>query len=178
MTRTLPLTVLAMCEDAFDLNVLTREHRLQTIFFRDFYELKSQLIKYLYQHNHSIEVVEHKQEYPCWTCNREGCSRCEGTGIHHTAILYAFLFDVRGRKFKWHQPQHRVDYPIKITGPVLKPYDAPSSKPYVQMTPRRELLVFLRLWLSLYLHGCVPSMKMNWKTVWDKFFPKTDPYPF
>lgn len=178
MTHALPLTVLAMCEDAFDLNVLTREHRLQSVFFRDFYELKKQLIKYLYLHSYAIEVVQHKQEHPCWTCNGEGCFRCDDTGIHHVSILYSFLFDVRGHKFKWHQPQREVDYEVTLTGPILKPYNAPPAKPYVQMTSRRELLIFLRLWFSLFIRRAPLRLKMNWKTVWDKFFPKTDSYPF
>jgi hypothetical protein len=149
----LPLSLVSICDDAFALNILTREKRLKLMNYRAFYMLKNELIKYLYQHGYCVEVLEHMQQLECWTCEGEGCARCDDTGIYRTIYLYAFIFRVQGKLFKWHQLQNKCDYAVTLTDATQRPYDAPPSRDIVQMTERSEIWAFLRLWFGLWLCG-------------------------
>jgi hypothetical protein len=156
-----PFSLLQMCDDAFALNVLVREKRLKVQSPAMFYRLKDELVKYLYLHGHAVEVLEHVQERICWGCEGEGCNQCGDTGVYSRTRLYAFLFMVDGKPFKWHQVQKLCDYDVEFTDPTEKPYVMPPAKDKVQLSMRQEVWAFFRLWAGLRLRGCNVPKEVN-----------------
>ena len=102
-----------MCQDMFVLNNCIRSgynpRKEET------YAVKELLIKYLYQHGYAIEVLKHIQTNECSTCDGAGCWRCNDTGIYSSWTLYAFTFLVGNRKYKFHSPEDRINYPVELT---------------------------------------------------------------
>jgi hypothetical protein len=86
----------AICDAAFALFKLNRyakhisfpqaQHKLV-------YELKDRFIRYLYEHGY-----------------------CEKTYLRKKTVRwYVFRFNIEGRMFTWHQPEDKVDFPIRLT---------------------------------------------------------------
>ena len=156
-----PLSLSSMCRDAFCLNVIVREKRMKRQSVDGFYRLKNELIRYLYQHGHAVEVLEHIQERECWTCGGNGCPRCNDTGIYAKTKLYAFTFKVGGRRYKWHQVARLVNYPVTVTDPVPAMYNEPVSRGDVEMNERQEFWAVFRLWFGLLVRGCDVPKKIR-----------------
>jgi hypothetical protein len=149
----LPFGLRSMCDDVFVLNVLSRERRLKKIDYRAFYTLKNLLIKYLYEYGYCIEVLEHKRDHECWTCEGEGCFRCGGTGVHHTELLYGFTFYLAGKTYKWHQLQRFCDYAVKLTEITPMPYVSTSEKGFINPSEQKQIWMMARTGIGLWLRG-------------------------
>ena len=143
----------------YKLNVFARSIRRHVI-VDQIYDLKGELIQYLYQHGYSYEVKIHSQNRLCYGCNGTGeywtgedCHRCDGTGIYSVTPLYAFRFRVAGHSYAWHKPVKLVDYPVTLT----------DQKPgaFVEGLRRDEAILSMKdawlgccvVWWSLFLHG-------------------------
>ena len=148
-----------VAEMMFHLNVTARNMRRHPI-TDEIYELKNGLVKYLYQQGYCVEVKLHSQKRICHSCggdgiywNGEECYKCDGTGVYAVTQLYAFRFDVHGKRYSWHQLKKLVDYPIELT------HAEPGA--FVEPTPKEDLSLKLdEAWLGcsmvywfLRLHG-------------------------
>lgn len=103
------------------LNVFARSAGRHSI-VDQIYSLKNDLIQYLYQNGYSTEARLHQQKRYCYSCDGTGeywtgddCWKCNGTGIFSITKLYAFRFDVSGRRYGWHQLEKLIDYPVELT---------------------------------------------------------------
>lgn len=142
-----PWSLSHTAEQMFRLNVTARNLRRHPL-TDQIYELKNVLIKYLYQHGYCVEVKLHSQKRLCHACDGTGvyytgeeCWKCDGTGIFAVTQLYAFRFDIHGKRYAWHQLRKLVDYPITLT-------DAQPG-PFVEPTPKEELALKLdEAWLA------------------------------
>lgn len=159
-----PWSLSHTAELMFHLNVTARNlhhHPLTD----QIYELKNALIKYLYQHGYCVEVKLHSQKRICHACNGTGvyytgedCWKCDGTGIFAVTQLYAFRFDVHGRRYAWHQLRKFVDYPITLTDTQPGPFVEPTPKEDLVLKLDEAWLACCVVWWFLFFHGIRASL--------------------
>jgi hypothetical protein len=171
------LTLLSVCEDMFQLNVLNRVKRNQYRFIS--YSLKNELVKYLYERGYCIEALLHCQKFECWSCSGTGeywsgetCFKCDGSGVFREVWHYAFRFEVRGRRFSWHQPKTLVDFPVKLTPGLPELYKEPTlpDKEDADLFQRRAGKAIWNIAVFLWLHRCrainLNEMPVTRETSW------------
>jgi hypothetical protein len=161
----------------YKLNVLARSmghhvsHEDRHPIVDQIYELKDELIKYLYQHGYAIEVRESIQDRLCRACGGTGeywtgaeCHRCWGTGVYAQTKLYAFRFRIDGKPYAWHQLQKLVDYPVKLTDAIQEPFRKPRVDDEFLKLEDAWLGVCC-VWWSLLLHGTVVDLMLfrHWR---------------
>jgi hypothetical protein len=153
-------SVSAAAEMMFRLNVTARNLRRHPI-VDQIYELKNELIKYLYQHGHCVEVKLHSQKRLCHSCDGTGvhlysgeeCWKCDGTGVFAVTQLYAFRFDIAGRRYAWHQLRKLVDYPVTLTEAEPGTFVEPTPKEDLALKLEDAWLGCCAVWWFLLLHG-------------------------
>lgn len=144
----------------FRLNVTARNLRRHPI-TDQIYELKNELIKYLYQHGYCAEVKLHSQKRICHACGGTGvrlysledCWKCDGTGIFAVTQLYAFRFDIAGKRYAWHQLRKLVDYPVVLTDAELGPFVEPTLKDEMVLKLDEAWLTCCAVWWFLLFRG-------------------------
>lgn len=146
-------------EYMFRLNVTARSMRRHPI-VDEIYELKNELIKYLYQHGYCVEVKLHTQKRICHSCGGDGiywtgqeCWKCDGTGVFAVTHLYAFRFDIAGRRYAWHQLRKLVDYPITLTEAEPGLFVEPTPKEELTLKLDEAWLACCAVWWFLLFHG-------------------------
>jgi len=146
-------------ECMFHLNVTARSMRRHPI-VDEIYELKNELIKYLYQHGYSYEVKLHSQKRICHSCDGTGvywtgedCWKCDGTGVFAVTQLYAFRFDIAGKRYAWHQLRKLVDYPVTLTDAEPGPFVEPTPKEELALELEEAWLACCAVWWFLLFHG-------------------------
>ena len=149
----------AAAEWMYRLNVFARSNGRHPI-NEQIYDLKNVLIKYLYQHGYCVEVKQHIQKKECWRCEGTGeywtgdeCWKCRGTGVFSKVELYAFRFNIEGKRYAWHQPKRLVDYPVTLT----------EIEPGAFVEPARDAAILklqdawlgcCAVWWCLMVRGC------------------------
>lgn len=142
----------------YRMNVFARNAGRHTI-TEQIYDLKDELIKYLYQHDYAVEVIRHIQNRECRTCGGSGqywtgadCFRCHGTGTFSTTALIAFRFVIEGRRYGWHQLEKLIDYPVTLTAPDIGEYKEPArGEAILSMDSAWEGCC--AVWWVLFWHG-------------------------
>lgn len=155
-----PWSVSNASERMFRLNVTARNLKRHPI-VDQIYELKNVLIKYLYQHGYCVEVKLHSQKRVCHSCDGTGvhlysgedCWKCDGTGIFAVTQLYAFRFDIAGRRYAWHQLRKLVDYPIVLTDAEPGPFVEPTPKDELALKLDEAWLACCAVWWFLFFRG-------------------------
>lgn len=154
-----PWSLSHTAEQMFRLNVTARNLRRHPL-TDQIYELKNVLIKYLYQHGYCVEVKLHFQKRVCHACggdgiywNGEECWKCDGTGIFAVTQLYAFRFDIHGKRYAWHQLRKLVDYPITLTDAQPGPFVEPTPKDELTLKLDEAWLACCAVWWFLLFHG-------------------------
>jgi len=169
---------LGVCAEwMYRLNVFARHAGWHPI-ADEIYEIKNHLIKYLYQHGYAYEVKLHSQKRLCHSCGGDGiywtggeCYKCDGTGIYAITRLYAFRFDVGGRKYAWHQLAKFIDYDVVCTLSEVESYaGAKGDEEGAIMSYTDAWLGCCVLWLGLRVHGAKPHSRLfdashNWGVV-------------
>lgn len=124
------------------------------------YELKNEFIKYLYQHGFCTGVKLHSQKRLCRACggdgvywNGEECYRCDGTGIYAVTPLYAFQFEIEGKRYAWHQLRKLVDYPVTLSDATPGAYYEPDDRREDALSLEEAWRGCCVVWLCLRLHG-------------------------
>ena len=154
-----------LCADAFAFNVMARERKLAKWQAEMFYEIKNDLVEYLYKFGYCIDARKHIKKFECWNCDGTGkddwndgcdCISCNGTGIHHQFILYAFAFRVGKRIWKWNQPYEYVTWPVTLTESAEADYAEPQERNIDIIPEDRKKMVF-EMWLCLILLGFNPG---------------------
>lgn len=150
-------------------NVMARRKAMQEGQKVWFYRLKNLTMKWLYLNGYCIEVKRSVQEFPCWTCDGDGCFRCDGTGVHHRVHLFSFRFRVKDFYIAWHIPEQLADWDVALTESVEEGYREPiSDAPKLGKWEIARIL--LRAWLFLKLVGMdgPPPLGVwpwSWRTV-------------
>jgi hypothetical protein len=160
-----PLTLLSVCEDMFQLNILNRTKRNLYPRYLTF-QLKNSLVKHLYETGHCTEALLRVQKFECWSCfgtwehhSGEICFKCGGTGVFREVWHYAFRFEVNGRRFSWHQPKTMVDFPVKLSPGLPEVYTDPElpAKENIELFQRHASLAIWNIAIYLFLHGAYPK---------------------
>jgi hypothetical protein len=105
-------------EALFSLNRHAKRVRCRKAHREEIYELKSAFIERLCAQGFLSAAGEHSVEQPartCWTCEGDGCERCDDTGnfLPARTLVYAVLqFVIAGRTYIWHQPSDLVSWSI------------------------------------------------------------------
>lgn len=140
------------------------------------YELKDELIKYLYQHGYSSEVRLHHQKRNCYSCSGTGvywtgedCWKCDGTGIFAVTRLYAFRFRVNQHSYSWHQLEKLLDYPVTLTDSTPGPFIEGLRRDEAILSLQEAWLGCCVVWWCLLLHGRLAELLLfestrNWLT--------------
>jgi hypothetical protein len=120
----------------------------------EIYELKTELLRMLYQNNYATGVVKHAFQRPgliCWGCNGEGCDRCDSTGFYRdpdTLHFVLFRFEINGHPFSWHQPEYLVTWPVTFTAEEEQSYvpdtgEKPLSMDVTSFADAKALIKFV-----------------------------------
>jgi len=114
----------AAIEDAaealFNLNRYAKHAKCAERHRKRIYELKTRFIRLLYRRGYCIAAAEHVVVRPprkCRGCDGWGCERCNFTGEFKPRPLeyVMFQFEINGRRYAWHQPHERVNWPFRCT---------------------------------------------------------------
>lgn len=166
----MPWALSHTAEQMFRLNVTARNLRRHPL-TDQIYELKNVLIKYLYQHGYCVEVKLHSQKRICHACNGTGvyytgedCWKCDGTGIFAVTQLYAFRFDIHGKRYAWHQLRKLVDYPITLTDAQPGSFVEPTPKDELTLKLDEAWLACCAVWWFLFFHGIKADLSLFSKT--------------
>jgi hypothetical protein len=116
------------CEVLFNLNRHAKHDSCSDANRADIYDLKSEMVRLLYQHGYCTECFEHYHDLPeklCFGCygtgtdhNWESCRRCNGSGVFKqatTVMFVCFRFVVGGKSYCWHQPEDAVNFQFETT---------------------------------------------------------------
>jgi hypothetical protein len=147
--------LLAACESLFAFNRYIYDHHRHHSVATNFYQMKTALIRRLYQAGYCTALTQQEQIQPCWgyryqPCD-EDCEKCGGTGIYSRHILYTFTFTVTGRSFHWHQPKALVTWPTVITEDTLTRFE-PSIKFSPDLSDIEAFTHYAVIWWYLTLH--------------------------
>lgn len=144
----------------YRLNVFARSLGGRHPIIDQIYDLKNELIKYLYQHGYAREVKLHLQKRICHGCDGTGvywsgddCYRCDGTGVYSVTRLYAFRFRIHGRSYAWHQLEKLIDYPVELTITEPSPFGEALRKDEAILSMADAWLGCCVVWWVLLLHG-------------------------
>lgn len=146
--------LLVACESVFALNRYIYDHRHHSI-ATNFYQMKTALIRHLYQAGYCTALTQQEQIQPCWgyrdePCD-EDCYKCGGTGIYSRHRLYAFTFAIAGRAFHWHQPQALVTWPTVMTDETVTRFE-PGTKLSPELSDIQAFTHYAVIWWYLTLH--------------------------
>jgi hypothetical protein len=149
---------LGVCAEwMFKLNVFAR-HAGRHPIVDQIYDLKNVFIRYLYESGYCYEAKLHSQRRLCYSCSGTGvywtgeeCWKCDGTGVFAVTRLYAFRFEVAGRRYAWHQLARLVDYDVALTEGEAEPYVGArdDSEEGERLTLENAVLGCGVLWLGL-----------------------------
>lgn len=144
----------------YRLNVFARSLGGRHPIIDQIYGLKNDLIRYLYKHGYSTEVILHKQNRLCHACGGTGeywsgedCWKCNGSGIFAVTRLYAFRFDIHGRRFAWHQLEKLIDYPVTLTEDEPAPFPEELRRDQAILSLDDAWLGCCVVWWCLLLHA-------------------------
>ncbi len=134
--------VLDSANAMFELNRYAKHDDCHPWTRRRIYNLKSPLIRCLEQRGYCESTAVHLMRVPakeCFGCDGGGmdydtgrdCYRCGGTGEFKPATEFrfiAFQFQVGDVKYRWHQPEHLVDWTYTPTSEIV-PINETEIKP-------------------------------------------------
>lgn len=110
-----PVGTAAFC--TFYLNQYARNSRRSSLKHL-IYNLKKEMVKWLYQNNYCIRVSQSHQTMTCWHTFdynqgiEDHCEKCFGTGIYRQHVLYMFTFSVGSFTYIWHQPESLINFDV------------------------------------------------------------------
>lgn len=139
-----------VCFSMFNLNRYCKYDSCNIYNREEIYNLKNNLIEYLYRNNYCSKVYLHSKPHDktCYRCKGSGvffemgylddCYDCEGTGnyLGKTKLkFFVFSFDINGTVYTWHQPDHlikfdvkKIDYEEEINPTSIEPIEMKSGK--------------------------------------------------
>jgi hypothetical protein len=161
-----PLSLISACDNAWALNVYSRDRALTRDQSEQFYELKNKLVEYLYRRGYCYDARLHIQKQECWDCEGTGtdpdwggdCEKCRGTGVYRESRLYAFAFRIGRRTFKWHQPADLVTWPVTLTEAEPGEYTDPPARTLEKSVPPLRRMTILWWCLCLRMVRGLPAL--------------------
>ena len=130
------------------------------------YELKNELVKYLYQHGFCTELKLHSQKRMCRSCDGTGdyygqeCDRCDGSGVYAVTPLYAFRFEIEGKRYAWHQLRRLVDFPVALTQQESGDFIEPQVHEDAVLKLQDAWLGCCVVWWCLKWHGVTAELRL------------------
>lgn len=140
---------LAACEALWILNRAVKRSRVRG----NVYALKDRMIPALMKRL-PCTVQRQVRVFECWGEWEYGCgpdcSRCGGSGVWRRLYYVLFAFEIGGRTFAWHRPEHLVDFPVEIQGPTTDWVERRGVEPEARElgADLDELLAVVRIWLE------------------------------
>lgn len=145
------------CSALFSLNHYAKQTKCTSSNREEIYNLKTQLIRVLYQSGLAERVQIHTRQLSARACRRcdgdgydwgtEECPRCLGTGMledAHELRFVEFGFKIGETWYSWHQPEDRVTWEYTVTDQDREwsPREKMLVKKPTRLAEKKDLLRF------------------------------------